>query len=109
MMDLNFALDGTVLQALVLTLGVILADTLLGLVRSIARGEFDVRKLPQFLTTNVFPYAGGLLVLALFSAFIEEIKAILLASAGLVLLPPACDKQPAVSGGLFLSGAFDRP
>lgn len=44
-----------------------------------------MRMLPRFLRTNVFPYTGGLLVLAVFSMFIEEIKAILLTSAGFVL------------------------
>ena len=85
MADLTFAVAPEVIKALILALGVIVADALLGLVRAISRGEFDVRMLPRFLRTNVLPYAGGLLVLAVFSMFIEEIKAILLTSTGFVV------------------------
>lgn len=44
---------------------IILLDTLLGVILSIKAKAFDVRKLPQFLATNLLPYGGGLLCLAL--------------------------------------------
>ena len=43
----------------------ILLDTLLGIILSLKAGTFNLRKLPQFLATNLLPYVGGLLVLAL--------------------------------------------
>ena len=48
-------------------LGLILANLVLGVLLAIKMNTFDVRKLPQFLETNLLPYIGGLLVLALFS------------------------------------------
>ena len=48
-------------------LGLILANLVLGVLLAIKTNTFDVRKLPQFLETNLLPYIGGLLVLALFS------------------------------------------
>lgn len=55
----------SVLAALGAILVIILLDTLLGVILSIRAGTFDVRKLPQFMVTNLLPYAGGLLILAL--------------------------------------------
>ena len=48
-------------------LALILVNLVLGVLFSIKTSTFDVRKLPQFLETNLLPYIGGLLVLALFS------------------------------------------
>ena len=48
-------------------LALILVNLVLGVLFSIKTNTFDVRKLPQFLETNLLPYIGGLLVLALFS------------------------------------------
>lgn len=54
-----------IFAALGAILVIILLDTLLGVILSIRAGTFDVRKLPQFMVTNLLPYAGGLLILAL--------------------------------------------
>lgn len=54
-----------IFAALGAILAIILLDALLGVILSIRAGTFNVRKLPQFLATNVFPFAGGLFVLAL--------------------------------------------
>ncbi len=51
--------------ALCSVLGLIVVDTALGVIMAISQGHFDLRKLPQFLRTNILPYAGGLLILAL--------------------------------------------
>lgn len=48
-------------------LALILANLVLGVLLAIKMNTFDVRKLPQFLETNLLPYIGGLLILALFS------------------------------------------
>ena len=82
---MEFELDVQVLGSLLLVLSVIVADTLLGIIRAIARQEFDVRVLPQFLQTSVFPYVGSLIALAVFSFFVPEIKALLLAASAFLL------------------------
>jgi hypothetical protein len=84
-MGIEFTIDPNVIQALIVALAVILVDALLGIIRAIARGEFDFTRLPQFLISNLLPYVGSLLVLAVFSLFVQEIKAILLASAAFIL------------------------
>ena len=74
-----------IFAALGAILAIILLDTLLGVILSIRAGTFDVRKLPQFLATNIFPFAGGLCVLALAVLFAgdysTQIAAILFAAA----------------------------
>lgn len=57
-----------VLTTLATILGLILADTVLGILLSLKQGKFAWSKLGQFMASNLFPYAGGLLVLALFSS-----------------------------------------
>lgn len=57
--------DPAVLLGLKLALIAILCDTLIGWILAIKLGEFDIRLVPLFLKTNVFPYIGVLLVLAL--------------------------------------------
>ena len=37
---------------------------------SIKKKTFDVRVLPKFIAVNVFPYVGGLVVLALLSVYL---------------------------------------
>lgn len=54
-----------ILTTLGAMLALILLDTLLGIILSIKATTFNVRKLPQFLATNLLPYVGGLIVLAL--------------------------------------------
>jgi len=46
---------------------IIMLDTLLGIIRAVTQGEFDPRKLPQFLRTNILPFVGALLLMGLFS------------------------------------------
>lgn len=63
----------------VLTL--ILVDTLLGIMLSLKQGRFNLRKLPQFLSTNVLPYIGGLLVLGLAAGSNAQLAAVFYAAA----------------------------
>ena len=85
----NFAfaldLDMTIVYTLLAALSVIVIDTLLGIVRAVAAGDFDVRYLPKFMQTALLPYVGSMLILAVFSVFIAEIKALLMISAGFVI------------------------
>jgi hypothetical protein len=61
-------------------LGIIMLDTLLGIITSISNKQFDIRKLPQFLQTSILPYVGGLTILALFS-YDSTIKPLFYAAA----------------------------
>ena len=70
---LNSFLDAKVLTTLGSTLGLVLLDLLLGIILSIKQGNFDVRKLPQFLTSGVLPYVGSLLVFVLFAGSLPAI------------------------------------
>jgi heme A synthase len=52
------------IQAILITVGLICLDTLLGWIKALANHEWDWRKVCQFLQTSVLPYIGGLLALA---------------------------------------------
>lgn len=69
-----------VIATLLAVLGIILVDTLLGVMLAISKEQFDIRKFPQFLKTSVLPFVGGLIILAL-AAGNTELKAIFFASA----------------------------
>lgn len=85
MTDFVFDLDVTILYTLLAALSVVLIDTLLGIVKAIAAGNFDLRYLPRFLQTTLLPYVGSLLILAVFAVLVAEIKALLMASATFVI------------------------
>ena len=42
----------------------IVADTLLGWLFALVKGEFDIREAPRFLQTAILPYVGSLLIIA---------------------------------------------
>lgn len=73
-------LSQEVIATVLAVLGLILVDALLGVVLAISKNQFDVQKFPQFLKTNVLPYVGGLLILAM-AAGNPQMKALFLASA----------------------------
>lgn len=73
-----------VLAALGGVLALILADFVLGVLVSMRSGTFDVRKLPQFLETSFVPYAGGLLILALFSSTDQALEVLFFAISAAV-------------------------
>jgi hypothetical protein len=70
-MDMEFVLPERAIPALIAVIGVILLDTIFGILLAIRDGRFDFRKLPKFLITNVFPYCGGLAVLALMAEYLS--------------------------------------
>lgn len=81
----NYLIDSKVLTTLGTALGLVLIDLLLGIFLSMKQGNFDVRKLPQFLTSGVLPYVGSLLMLALFVGSIPAIAAVFYSSAASVV------------------------
>ena len=72
--------DKTTFITLGTVLGMIVLDTLLGIIVSISKKEFDVRQLPRFLQTSILPYVGGLTILAIFS-YNDTIKPLFYAAA----------------------------
>jgi hypothetical protein len=80
-------------------IALVLADALFGIILSIKAGKFDVRKLPQFLATNLLPYAGGLLVLALTSLFAGDYSTQVIAIFGAAAL---------VTGAKFVAEIIDK-
>jgi len=78
-------IDPKVLSTLGTALALILLDLLLGIILSINKGNFNVRKLPQYLTKNILPYLGSLLMLALFAGSIPIIAAIFYTSTATVV------------------------
>lgn len=81
-------------------LGLIFADTALGIALSIKQKTFDVRKLPQFLETAVAPYAiglGGLFISAPLNAGIEAAFATATAAVGAKTIADITDKVTAWS------------
>jgi len=73
---MTFALDMAVVWTLVAVIVLIALDTSLGWLLSFSRGEFDLRKAPQFLRTNILPYVGSLVLLATGAMALDGIKAI---------------------------------
>jgi len=73
--EFDFILELSVWRAMMVVITIILADTVLGILKTFRAGQedFDIRKLPQFLANNVLPYAGGLIVLAFVANFVGEV------------------------------------
>lgn len=57
--------DPAILLGLKLAILAILSDALIGWILALTKGEFDIRLIPRFLQTSIFPYIGVLLVLAM--------------------------------------------
>lgn len=66
--------DYTIWYALLIVTAAIVLDAVLGIVNTFKPDteNFDFRKLPQFVATNIFPYVGGLGMLALVANVISE-------------------------------------
>jgi len=99
---LNISSD--VIATLLAVLGIILVDTLLGVVLAISKGQFDIRKFPQFIKTNVLPFMGGLIILTL-AAGNTELKAIFFASAAATVAKFLADLKDKIVA-LFGPGAL---
>lgn len=59
-----WALDDSILFGLKAAILAIIGDTVIGWILAITKGKFDIRLVPKFLRTNVFPYMSILFVLA---------------------------------------------
>jgi hypothetical protein len=59
-------IDYTVWYALAIVVAAIVLDALLAVMNTFKpdTDNFDFRKLPQFVATNIFPYVGGLTLVA---------------------------------------------
>jgi len=79
-------LENAVLSALVVALCSIMIDFIMGVLISIKDKTFSVNKLPQFLASNIFPYAGGLTVVALLAIYVPELNYLFYAGIGFVTL-----------------------
>ena len=77
-------IDPAVLTALKIAVLTILGDAVIGWILALAKGEFDIRKVPQFLQTNLFPYVAVLLVLAAMTLVDEAYKVLYFAVTVLV-------------------------
>jgi len=86
-----------VLAALAGVLALILLDFVLGVLIAMKEGTFDVRKLPQFLESSFIPYAGGLLILALFSNVDPTLSVLFLTIAAAVYVKFLADIKDKVA------------
>jgi urea transporter len=76
--------DPAVLIAIKVAVLTILADAVIGWIIALALGVFDIRKVPQFLQTNLFPYVAVLLVLAAMTLVDDGYKVLFFAVTALI-------------------------
>lgn len=77
-------IDANILNSLLVALGSIVLDMLLGVGMGIKSGTFSLSKLPKFLASNVVPYIGGLIILAVFANYFSEMEYLFYAGVALV-------------------------
>ena len=84
--------QGVVYTLLVVT-GLIVIDTLMGVIKAVAGGSFDIRLLADYLKTGVLPYVGALAILGAGALYVqpELLGAIFAASALATILKFAAD------------------
>lgn len=66
--------DPAILLGLKLAFIAIATDAIFGWIFAVTRGAFDIRLVPQFLRTNLFPYMAGLLLLAIVTVAAPDYK-----------------------------------
>lgn len=79
-------LENAILYGFVIAICSILLDFLLGVILSVKKGKFEISKLPQFLASNIFPYIGGLGVVALMALWVPEFDYLFFAGTAAVAL-----------------------
>lgn len=84
MMSTMFTL--AIFKSLMVVIAIITLDFVIGVLISIKKQTFEVSKLPQFIATNVFPYVGGLVTLAVLSVYLAELEYLYYAAAGMVTI-----------------------
>ena len=60
-----------VLYALQVIIGLIIADTLLGIIKAYSSKSFDVALLPDYLRTSILPYVGALVILGACALYVQ--------------------------------------
>lgn len=60
-----------VVYTLLVVLGLILADTLMGVIKAFAGKSFDVRLLADYLRTSILPYIGALGILGAGALYVQ--------------------------------------
>ncbi len=99
---MEIVLSNGVGKALLVIVILIILDALFGIIKSIKRGEFDVRLLPQFVATGILPYLGGIVILAVPAEFVgapfTELFYAAAAVVGLKYLAEVKDKIQALYG-----------
>lgn len=61
-------------KGFLVVLAFILLNFLFGVLISLKKKEFDLKRLPKFLATDVFPFVGSLMLLALLSVYLAELE-----------------------------------
>ena len=82
-------------------MALIFLDALMGIASAIKNKTFNIRKLPQFVSTNLLPYVGGLIVLMLAAILVPDLSAAFYTAAAAVAakyLAEIKDKIAAVFG-----------
>lgn len=82
--SIAFELPTSVPWALAIVLGVIFLDAAIGGLIAYKRGNFELTYLPRFLLNNVWPWAGTLGLLAIFSYLGAWFEGIYILAAGLI-------------------------
>lgn len=82
-----------VVYTLLVVIGLIVADTLLGIIKAFASNSFDVRLLADYLRTSILPYVGALIILGAGALYVqpEMFGAIFAASALAAILKCIAD------------------
>lgn len=81
---MQFVFDINVIYTLLGSLGLIILDAIFGWFKSYKEGTFDFALVPQFIKTNIFPYIGGLTILALFSMVMTDVQYVFYGATALV-------------------------
>ncbi len=97
-----------VIVTLLTVLGLVLADTIFGVLNAIKNKVFAWSKLAQFMETSFVPYVGGLLVLALFSGVNAELSALFFTIAATITVKFLADIT-AKGTQLFTNIQFQSP
>lgn len=61
-MDFLTNIDSSIVLGIKICLIAIMGDAMIGWLIAYLKGELDIRKVPQFLKTNVLPYVGSLVI-----------------------------------------------
>jgi len=73
-----------VFKSLLLVIALILLNFAFAILIAIKKKNFDINLLPKFLATDIFPYVGSLMLLALLSAYLAELQYIYYGAVGII-------------------------